>query len=76
MVLVFLPYLESSEPLVRTTPSTNIIIGGLAKYKNYSVQVQSFTGAGPGPLSQPLTFCHTEEDCEYNCDFVIFYTLI
>ncbi|OXA64371.1 Down syndrome cell adhesion molecule-like protein Dscam2 [Folsomia candida] len=58
--------LESSEPLVRTTPSTNIIIGGLAKYKNYSVQVQSFTGAGPGPLSQPLTFCHTEEDLPGN----------
>ncbi|ODN00362.1 Down syndrome cell adhesion molecule-like protein Dscam2 [Orchesella cincta] len=47
--------------LIRTTGTTNLIVNGLAKYTNYSIQVQAFTAVGNGPPSSP-TYCQTEED--------------
>jgi len=48
-------------PLIRNTPSTNLVVSGLGKYSNYSVVVLAFTEAGDGPSSNEI-FCHTEED--------------
>lgn len=52
---------ESYGPLQRNSQSTSLIFNGLAKYTNYSVQVEAFTGVGMGPPSPPV-FCQTEQD--------------
>lgn len=58
-----LPFIDSDNdnPMIRTTGTTNVIISGLAKYTNYSVQVAAFTQVGSGP-SSPSIYCQTEED--------------
>lgn len=51
-------------PLIRTTATTNLVVGGLSKYTNYSVSVLGFTQAGDGLLSSSI-FCRTKEDCTF-----------
>jgi hypothetical protein len=62
--------LDTGEPpLLKIATTENLIVSGLSKYKNYSIQVQAFTTAGDGPLSPPA-YCLTLEDCK-NFDPII-----
>lgn len=45
----------------RKTTALTIVLSGLRKYTNYSIQVMAFTRMGDGVLSNP-SFCETEED--------------
>lgn len=47
----------------RKTTAMTIVLTGLLKYSNYSVQVLAYTRAGDGVPSRPI-YCHTEEDGE------------
>lgn len=47
----------------RKTTAMTIVLTGLLKYTNYSVQVLAYTRAGDGVTSRPI-YCHTEEDGE------------
>lgn len=47
----------------RKTTAMTIVLTGLLKYTNYSVQVLAYTRAGDGVPSRPV-YCHTEEDGE------------
>lgn len=46
---------------IRKTTEMTVVLTGLKKFANYSVQVLAYTRMGDGVLSKP-TFCHTEED--------------
>lgn len=52
---------ESAKPEMKITTALTVVIHGLEKYTNYSVQVLASTKAGDGVASSPL-FCVTEED--------------
>ncbi|XP_029162197.1 Down syndrome cell adhesion molecule-like protein Dscam2, partial [Nylanderia fulva] len=52
---------ESTKPEMKITNALTVMIHGLEKYMNYSVQVLAFTRAGDGVASSPL-YCVTEED--------------
>lgn len=45
----------------RKTTDLTIVLSGLKKFTNYSVQVLAFTRIGDGVVSKPL-YCQTEED--------------
>lgn len=45
----------------RKTTAMTIVLTGLMKYTNYSVQVLAFTRVGDGALSRAI-YCQTEED--------------
>ncbi|KAK6627070.1 hypothetical protein RUM44_009547 [Polyplax serrata] len=45
----------------RKTTSLTIVISGLRKFTNYSIQVLAFTRVGDGTMTRP-TYCQTEED--------------
>lgn len=52
---------ESTKPEMKITNALTVVIHGLEKYMNYSVQVLASTRAGDGVTSSPL-YCVTEED--------------
>ncbi|XP_011345914.1 Down syndrome cell adhesion molecule-like protein Dscam2 isoform X3 [Ooceraea biroi] len=52
---------ESTKPEMKITTALTVVIHGLDKYTNYSVQVLASTRAGDGVASSPL-YCVTEED--------------
>ncbi|XP_050450848.1 cell adhesion molecule Dscam2-like isoform X3 [Cataglyphis hispanica] len=52
---------ESTKPELKNTNALTVMIHGLEKYMNYSVQVLASTRAGDGVASSPL-YCVTEED--------------
>lgn len=52
---------ENDEIDSRKTTELTIVLTGLRKYTNYSVQVQAFTRIGDGVFSSPI-YCQTEED--------------
>ncbi|XP_076619182.1 cell adhesion molecule Dscam2 isoform X3 [Colletes latitarsis] len=52
---------ESTKPEMKITGTLIVVIHGLEKYTNYSVQVTASTKAGDGVPSAPL-YCITEED--------------
>lgn len=45
----------------KKTSALNLVVSGLRKFTNYSIQVLAFTRIGDGIMTRP-TFCHTEED--------------
>lgn len=45
----------------RKTTDLTIVLSGLKKFTNYSIQVLAFTRVGDGVVSKPL-YCQTEED--------------
>lgn len=45
----------------KITTQTIIVIHGLGKFTNHSIQVGAFTQVGDGVFSSPL-YCATEED--------------
>lgn len=45
----------------RKTTDLTLVLSGLKKFTNYSVQVLAFTRIGDGVVSKPL-YCQTEED--------------
>lgn len=45
----------------RKTTALTIVISGLRKFTNYSLQVLAFTRMGDGVFTNP-TFCQTDED--------------
>lgn len=45
----------------RKTTELTIVLTGLRKFTNYSIQVLAYTRIGDGVASKPL-YCHTEED--------------
>lgn len=60
----------------RKTTDLTIVLSGLKKFTNYSIQVLAFTRVGDGVVSKAL-YCQTEEDgecCLLGCLSV--YTLI
>ncbi|XP_014609542.1 PREDICTED: Down syndrome cell adhesion molecule-like protein Dscam2 isoform X8 [Polistes canadensis] len=52
---------ESSKSEMKITTALTVVIHGLEKYTNYSIQALTFTRAGDGVASAPL-YCVTEED--------------
>ncbi|XP_068082192.1 cell adhesion molecule Dscam2 [Anabrus simplex] len=50
-----------SKPETKITTALTVVVHGLEKFTNYSIQVLAFTRAGDGVASPPL-FCMTEED--------------
>lgn len=52
---------ESAKSEMKITSALTVVIHGLEKYTNYSVQVLASTRAGDGVASSPL-YCVTEED--------------
>lgn len=52
---------ESPKSEMKITSALTVVIHGLEKYTNYSVQVLASTRAGDGVASSPL-YCVTEED--------------
>ncbi|XP_017096335.2 cell adhesion molecule Dscam2 isoform X12 [Drosophila bipectinata] len=64
--LVFEPIIDDIQPSKdevesRKTTALTMVLTGLRKYTNYSIQVLAHTRMGDGVLSKPL-FCHSEED--------------
>lgn len=53
--------LAESKPEMKITTALTVVIHGLEKYTNYSIQVLASTRAGDGVSSSPL-YCVTEED--------------
>ncbi|XP_059476003.1 cell adhesion molecule Dscam2 isoform X1 [Neocloeon triangulifer] len=51
----------SSAPESRQTTALTIVLQGLARHSNYTVQVAAITGIGDGPLCRPI-YCKTAED--------------
>ncbi|CAG2054815.1 unnamed protein product, partial [Timema podura] len=51
----------SSKPETKITTGLTVVVHGLEKHNNYSIQVLAFTRVGDGVPSTPL-FCMTEED--------------
>lgn len=49
---------------IRKTAELTVVLTGLKKFANYSVQVLAYTRMGDGVLSKSV-FCHTEEDGKY-----------
>lgn len=45
----------------RKTSDLTIVLSGLKKFTNYSIQVLALTRVGDGAVSKPL-YCQTEED--------------
>lgn len=56
---------NNSEIEVRKTTALTIVLTGLKKYANYSIQVMAYTRMGDG-VSSKVIFCHTEEDGNHN----------
>lgn len=52
---------DSFKSETKITTALNVVIHGLEKYTNYSIQASAMTRAGDGVLSEPL-YCLTEED--------------
>ncbi|KAL0280104.1 UNVERIFIED_CONTAM: hypothetical protein PYX00_001493 [Menopon gallinae] len=52
---------ESDDFEPKKTTGLTLIIPGLRKYTNYSIQVLAFTRVGDGMMTRP-TYCRTEED--------------
>lgn len=52
---------ENDEIDSRKTTELTIVLTGLRKYTNYSLQVQGYTRIGDGVYSSPI-YCQTEED--------------
>lgn len=52
---------ENDEMDTRKTTESTIVLTGLRKYTNYSVQVLAYTRIGDGIFSMPI-YCKTEED--------------
>lgn len=48
----------------RKTTALTIVVSGLRKFTNYSMQVLAFTRMGDGVFTIP-TFCQTDEDGMY-----------
>ncbi|XP_073976308.1 Down syndrome cell adhesion molecule 2 isoform X2 [Rhodnius prolixus] len=46
---------------VRKTTALTLILTGLRRFTNYTVQVLAFTRIGDGPFSK-IAYCHTDED--------------
>ncbi|KAH8379056.1 hypothetical protein KR009_002841 [Drosophila setifemur] len=64
--LIFEPIIDDIQPSKdevesRKTTALTMVLTGLRKYTNYSIQVLAHTRMGDGVLSKPL-FCHSEED--------------
>ncbi|XP_068149244.1 cell adhesion molecule Dscam2 isoform X4 [Drosophila tropicalis] len=64
--LVFEPIMDDMLPNKdevesRKTTALTMVLTGLRKYTNYSIQVLAHTRMGDGALSKPL-YCHSEED--------------
>ncbi|XP_037723261.1 Down syndrome cell adhesion molecule-like protein Dscam2 isoform X14 [Drosophila subpulchrella] len=64
--LVFEPIIDDIQPSKdevesRKTTALTMVLTGLRKYTNYSIQVLAHTRMGDGVVSKPL-FCHSEED--------------
>ncbi|XP_023316145.1 Down syndrome cell adhesion molecule-like protein Dscam2 [Trichogramma pretiosum] len=60
------PILGESHPSVdemevRKTSALTMVVNGLRKYTNYSIQVLAYTRVGDGAASR-VFYCHTEED--------------
>lgn len=53
--------MENDEMDSRKTTDLTIVLSGLRKFTNYSIQVLAFTRMGDGVFSTPL-YCQTEED--------------
>lgn len=54
----------SNKPETKITTALSVVVHGLDKFTNYSVQVLAFTNAGDGVASSPL-HCLTNEDGKY-----------
>ncbi|XP_017071053.1 Down syndrome cell adhesion molecule-like protein Dscam2 isoform X16 [Drosophila eugracilis] len=64
--LIFEPIIDDIQPSKdevesRKTTALTMVLTGLRKYTNYSIQVLAHTRMGDGAVSKPL-FCHSEED--------------
>ncbi|XP_041633225.1 cell adhesion molecule Dscam2 isoform X5 [Drosophila kikkawai] len=64
--LIFEPIIDDIQPSKdevesRKTTALTMVLTGLRKYTNYSIQVLAHTRMGDGVLSKPL-YCHSEED--------------
>ncbi|XP_026832516.1 Down syndrome cell adhesion molecule-like protein Dscam2 isoform X3 [Drosophila erecta] len=64
--LIFEPIIDDIQPSKdevesRKTTALTMVLTGLRKYTNYSIQVLAHTRMGDGVVSKPL-FCHSEED--------------
>ncbi|XP_023037557.1 Down syndrome cell adhesion molecule-like protein Dscam2 isoform X8 [Drosophila willistoni] len=64
--LIFEPIIDDMLPNKdevesRKTTALTMVLTGLRKYTNYSIQVLAHTRMGDGALSKPL-YCHSEED--------------
>lgn len=57
----------------RKTTDLTIVLSGLKKFTNYSIQVLAFTRVGDGVVSKAL-YCQTEEDGK-RCLFDTLYLL-
>lgn len=53
--------METVKSETKITNAHTVVLSGLEKHMNYSVQVLAFTRAGDGVISAPL-YCVTEED--------------
>ncbi|KAG8238283.1 hypothetical protein J437_LFUL018191, partial [Ladona fulva] len=51
----------TNKPETKITTALSVVVHGLEKYSNYSIQVLAYTRVGDGVASSPL-FCITEED--------------
>ncbi|KAK6620098.1 hypothetical protein RUM44_006498 [Polyplax serrata] len=51
----------TDKPLTKITTALSVVIHGLDKFTNYSIQVLAYTNAGEG-VSSPAVYCLTNED--------------
>lgn len=52
---------NNAEVEMKKTTALTIVLTGLKKYTNYSIQVMAYTRMGDGVSSKTI-YCHTEED--------------
>lgn len=57
----------------RKTTDLTIVLTGLKKFTNYSIQALAFTRIGDGVVSKPL-YCQTEEDGKFNFSYSHFHS--
>lgn len=55
---------NNAEVETRKTTALTIVLTGLKKHTNYSIEVMAYTRMGDG-ISSKTVFCHTEEDGNY-----------
>lgn len=66
---------ESDDLDTKKTTELTIVLTGLKKFTNYSIQVLAYTRMGDG-VPSPALFCQTEEDGKQLASFMYIFLIL